>query len=139
MAARATSFRRAEAMGDEPFAIVTLDAEARRRAAEELKQRKGATTILTPEDVRGEYDAGRLLMTTLGGAPRVLTNDDLRQFAHQAKQLGKRFTGGITARQVIDMSLAEAAEVMDREPAAVAALTMRAMNRLRRLLTPTGR
>ena len=82
-------------------------AEARRRATEELKQRKGATTILTPEDVRGEYDAGRLLMTTLGGAPRVLTNDDLRQFAHQAKQLGKRFTGGITARQVIDLSLAD--------------------------------
>lgn len=80
-------------------------AEARRRATEELKQRKGATTILTPEDVRGEYDAGRLLMTTLGGTPRVLTDDDLRQFAHQAKQLGKRFTGGITARQVIDMSL----------------------------------
>lgn len=80
-------------------------AEARQRAAEELKQRRGATTILAPEDVRGEYDAGRLLMTTLGGTPRVLTDDDLRQFAHQAKQLGKRFTGGITARQVIDMSL----------------------------------
>lgn len=29
MATRATSFRRAEAMGDEPFALIVLDAEAR--------------------------------------------------------------------------------------------------------------
>ena len=38
----------------------------------------------------------------------------------------------------LDMSLSEAAAVMDREPAAVAALTMRALNRLRRLLAPGG-
>jgi RNA polymerase sigma-70 factor (ECF subfamily) len=35
----------------------------------------------------------------------------------------------------LDLSVAETARIMDREPAAVAALTMRAMNRLRRLLT----
>lgn len=39
-------------------------------------------------------------------------------------------------RYVLDLSLAETAEMMDREPAAVAALTLRAMHRLRRLLSP---
>ncbi|MFM8530793.1 MAG: sigma factor-like helix-turn-helix DNA-binding protein [Ilumatobacteraceae bacterium] len=39
----------------------------------------------------------------------------------------------------LDMSLSEAAAVMEREPAAVAALTMRAMNQLRRLLAPGDR
>ena len=38
-------------------------------------------------------------------------------------------------RYGLDLPLAEAARIMDREPAAVAALTARAMNRLRRLLT----
>jgi RNA polymerase sigma-70 factor (ECF subfamily) len=38
-------------------------------------------------------------------------------------------------RHGLDLSVADTARIMDREPAAVAALTMRAMNRLRRLLT----
>jgi RNA polymerase sigma-70 factor (ECF subfamily) len=38
-------------------------------------------------------------------------------------------------RYGLDLSVAETARIMDREPAAVAALTLRAMNRLRRLLT----
>lgn len=76
----------------------------RKENAESLARATAAGKILDPTDVRGEYDASRLLITTLGGVPRILTHDDLRQFAAQAKKLGKKFKGGITAQQVIDLS-----------------------------------
>lgn len=82
-------------------------AELQRRQKEEAEQRARASTILDPLDVAGEYDASRLLMTTLGGKPRPITLDDLRQFAHLARKLGKRFKGGITARGVIEHSRPE--------------------------------
>lgn len=91
-------------------------AEMRRRRAAELNDRKAAerapgSIILSPEDVRGEYAAARRLYTTLGGnGPRVITDDDLRQFKHQASKLGAKFKGGITAKQVIDLSLPERRE-----------------------------
>jgi urease accessory protein len=44
MALRATSFRRAEALGEEPFTIVTLDAEARH-------MRRKRITLANGEDV----------------------------------------------------------------------------------------
>lgn len=49
MALRATSFRRAEAMGDEPFAIVTLDAEARHI-------RRKRITLANGEDVLVDFE-----------------------------------------------------------------------------------
>ena len=80
-------------------------AESNRLRKAEAEQRAQAKTILDPLDVAGEYDAARLLQTTLGGELRPITLDDLRQFAHNARKLGKRFKGGITAKGVIDASL----------------------------------
>lgn len=80
-------------------------ARLRKSEAESRNRATDAGKILDPSDVRGEYDASRLLITTLGGVPRVLTLDDLRQFSAQARKLGKKFKGGITAQQVIDLSL----------------------------------
>lgn len=80
--------------------------EAKAIARADAERRKEASTILTPNDLQGEYDAYRMLKTTLGGgAHRSLTSDDLAAFRHNAALAGKKFKGGITARQVIDYSL----------------------------------
>jgi len=79
-------------------------AEAKALAKADAARRRGAQTILNPNELQGDYDAGRLLETTLGGIKRDLTADDLAAFRQNARVLGKRFVGGITARQVIDMS-----------------------------------
>jgi hypothetical protein len=71
----------------------------------EAEQRAAAKTILDPMDVVGEYDAARLLQTTLGGQIRPITLDDLRTFQANVRKLGKRFKGGITAKGVVDASL----------------------------------
>ena len=87
--------------------------------AQELKSRKLAAKqaetktsgFLAPEDVRGEYDKKRALLTTLGGnGLRPITEDDLRTFAHNARQLGKKLAGGITAKDIIDHSAPERVE-----------------------------
>lgn len=82
--------------------------EARERAKRDAASRKGAAPrILSPNDMQGEYDASRLLTTTLGtgsNEPRHLTADDIAAFRQNARALGNRFLGGITARQVIDQS-----------------------------------
>ena len=81
-------------------------AEANRIAKAAAEQQvRDSRKLLAPTEVAGEYDAARLLMTTLGGRIRALTQDDLRTFSSYAKKLGKRFKGGITARGVIDHSL----------------------------------
>jgi hypothetical protein len=83
----------------------------RRRRGQELKDRKAAEKapdqiFLSPDDIKGQYAAARKLYTTLGGnGKRVITDDDLRQFKHEAGKLGKAFKGGITAKQVIDLSM----------------------------------
>lgn len=79
--------------------------DAKARAKSDQLSRKNAATILKPSEVRGEYDANRLLMTTLGGEKRVMTHEDLAAFRRNASIAGKAFVGGITARQVIDQSL----------------------------------
>lgn len=78
--------------------------EAKGRYLGELAHRERASDILSPGEVSGEYDAGRLLATTLGGQIRALTHDDLRTFRDNVKKLGKKFKGGITAKGVIDLS-----------------------------------
>ncbi len=80
-------------------------AEVKRIRDQDADQRAQARTILDPLDVAGEYDAARLLKTTLGGQLRPITLEDLRQFSNLATKLGRRFKGGITARGVIDASL----------------------------------
>lgn len=82
--------------------------EAKALAKADAAQRATAPHILSPSEMRGDYDAARLLTTTLGmtgGKQRELTPDDLAAFRQNARALGQRFKGGITARQVIDMSL----------------------------------
>lgn len=85
--------------------------EARNRFLNDQKQReeagqRSASVILDPRDLSGDYDAGRLLYTTLGGQARAITADDLAAFRQNIKTAGSRFKGGgITARQVLDLSL----------------------------------
>lgn len=78
--------------------------EAGNRYLADQEQRQGATNILRPEEVGGDYDAGRLLTTTLGGSFRQLTSEDLITFKRNAEALGKRYKGGITPKAVIDRS-----------------------------------
>lgn len=85
--------------------------EAKGRAAEDTAQRKAAekaprSIILGKNDVQGEYDAHRVLTTTLGGGKaRAITADDLATFRQNMRIAQKNFHGnGITARQVIDLA-----------------------------------
>lgn len=86
-------------------------ASAKREAADaaefDLARRQAATTILHPNEVSGEYDAGRLLKTSLRGQIRNLTHDDIRAFQANVRRLKTKFKGGITAQGVIDLSLQE--------------------------------
>lgn len=79
--------------------------EAADRYHERVESAANATNLLRPGDVAGDYDAGRLLHTTLGGELRAITGDDLRQFKASAEALGKRFKGGVTAKVLIDRAL----------------------------------
>lgn len=79
------------------------EAKARQKAG--VQQREQSPVILAPDDVAGAYDAARVLFTTLGGKARPITMDDLKAFQATAQQLGKKFKGGITAKQVIDLSM----------------------------------
>jgi hypothetical protein len=79
--------------------------EAAEAAAFDLARRQAASTILRPNEVSGEYDAGRLLTTTLRGEVRALTQDDIRAFQQNVSRLKKQFKGGITAQHVIDLAL----------------------------------
>lgn len=82
---------------------------ANREAADRYNERADsaatATNLLRPGDVAGDYDAGRLLHTTLGGTLRALTRDDLLKFKASAESLGKAFKGGVTAKTLIDRAL----------------------------------
>ena len=90
-------------------------AEVRQRFDNQFEQRQRASNILSPDEVAGSYDAGRLLATTLGGEVRALTAADLQTFKRQAEALGKKFRGGITAKAVIDNSTQADRERSNRE------------------------
>jgi hypothetical protein len=92
-----------------------VQAYARQRLKEGVAQRDGSDVILAPDDVAGAYDAARVLLTTLGGQVRPITRDDLLAFQASAQQLGKRFKGGITAKQVIDLSMPIARQRTQRQ------------------------
>lgn len=79
--------------------------DAKAAAKADQLRRDFATNILNPSEVRGEYDANRMLNTTLGGVKRVMTTEDLATFRRNAAIAGKSFVGGITPRQIIDRSL----------------------------------
>lgn len=94
------------------FKIRGSAGEAKELAAYDKARRERAPRILNPSEIRGEYDASRLLQTTLGGIKREITLDDLAAFRRNAELVGKLFKGGITPRQIIDHSLS-----IDRERA----------------------
>lgn len=79
--------------------------EAESRYLGDVARRERASNILNPNEVSGEYDAGRMLVTTLGGQLRALTHEDLHAFRANVKAVGKKYRGGITAKSVIDLSL----------------------------------
>ena len=58
--------------------------EAKARATADQNRRDSSPNILNPHEVRGEYDANRMLETTLGGIKRVMTSDDLAAFRRNA-------------------------------------------------------
>ncbi len=89
--------------------------EAQRIAAGDLAQRLRATTILQPNEVSGEYDLGRFLVTSLGGAIRQITLEDLQHFQHHVRRIKGQFKGGIRAETVIELSLASDRERANRE------------------------
>ena len=60
--------------------------------------------ILNPKDLTGQYNAERLLKTTLGGILREITADDLQAFSKNANTVKNRYTKGITAKQIIDFA-----------------------------------
>lgn len=75
-----------------------------REAAGKLPQERNI--ILTEKEVRGDWDASRVLMTTLGGTPRQITANDLAAFRQNMRTARRRMkgVGGITPRQVIDLA-----------------------------------
>lgn len=78
---------------------------AKRRADQEAP----LNTLLSPDEVAGEYFMERGLMTALGGQIRPITYDDLKQFQYNVQQLRRdaakrKLLGGIRAKQVIDKS-----------------------------------
>lgn len=80
--------------------------EAQQRYLSDLAQRERASRILRPDEIAGDYDAGRLLTTTLGGgAERPLTMSDLQTFQQNVRMLQAKFKGGITPKVVIERSL----------------------------------
>lgn len=89
--------------------IITAATARRQLAAtlgQDARERQRATNLLTPEAISaGKIGASQLMMKTLGGKLRVINAADLRKFQSSAIALGKKFSGGITAKQVISLSL----------------------------------
>lgn len=78
--------------------------EAKASFKEADAKRTASKTLLKPDELAGDYDVARRLMTTLGGKPRVLTHEDLKQFAHEARKVKNERKKGVTAKDIIDLS-----------------------------------
>ncbi len=83
-------------------ALSTVRARAK---AERESRVAGASRTLSVDELAGDYDFARLLVTTLDGKSRPITQKDLDVFRRNAAALGRKFKGGITARQVIDTTI----------------------------------
>lgn len=92
--------------------IVNPLSELNRRRDADLKSRRLATTILSPEAVGGKLSSARLLSTTLGGVRRPITDADLVAFRKRAQALAGKLREGLTAQEIIDQS-----RPLDRERA----------------------
>jgi hypothetical protein len=79
---------------------------ANQRSKADTERRNNAEpVILSVDDVQGKYDSSRALMTTIGGEPRAITAKDLEAFRKNIDTVRKAFKQGITADQVLDLSL----------------------------------
>ena len=90
---------------------------AGRAAKREAAERDRAYGILTERAVAGgDWDAAKVLSTTLGGKMQQITPEDLAVFRRNMTLARNNFKGygGITARQVID--LASAGELQYKTP-----------------------
>lgn len=81
--------------------------ESQRLAKEDIRQRREAegqsNTLLSKKDLQGEWDASRVLHTTLNGQLRQLNKHDLDAFRKNMQTAQREFKGGgITPRQVLD-------------------------------------
>jgi len=79
-------------------------AESARLVQEQRDALAKAGGLLKPGEIAGSYSAARMLSTTLGGSLRAITAEDLKVFAKNVKALGKKFTGGITPKEAINLS-----------------------------------
>lgn len=75
------------------------------RLSREKAGNSPTSVILSVEDVKGQYDASRALMTTLGGSPRLITGSDLEAFRRNIETVRKAYKSGIKADQVLNLSL----------------------------------
>ncbi|MGI9213558.1 MAG: hypothetical protein ACR2HF_13885 [Methylococcaceae bacterium] len=76
---------------------------ANRKRADEAKL--PTSRILGTKDLAsGQWDAARTLQTTLNGELRDITRDDLAAFKKNIKTVRSRFSPGISARQIINLS-----------------------------------
>lgn len=77
-----------------------------KKAREKAEEKDAVKPVfLKASDIAGEYDTSKALLTTLGGQKRIITKDDLKVFSQNIKALQQHYMAGITARQVIDLSL----------------------------------
>jgi hypothetical protein len=79
------------------------DAAQRREAA-----KVPGSIILSQNDIlTGRWDAGKVLLTTIGGELRHITQDDLKTFRYNINAVKSRFVSGLSAKQIIDLSLTQ--------------------------------
>lgn len=94
------------------------DQKTRQRADQTRRdnaEKAAKPVFLRPNDLSGDYDFNRALMTTLGGKARVITDDDLKAFARNIDVVKARYSQGITPQQIIDWSLPEDRERANKE------------------------
>ncbi|ENV14243.1 hypothetical protein F965_00486 [Acinetobacter schindleri NIPH 900] len=88
---------------------VSTFADQRRARDEKYKgdAQSIAPVFLRPQDINKsiEYGVDRVFTTTLGGIKRFVTRDDLIAFKQNIAVIGDRFKKGITAKQIISLSL----------------------------------
>lgn len=94
------------------------DQKTRQRADQTRRdnaEKAAKPVFLRPNDLSGDYDFDRALMTTLGGKVRKIDDDDLKVFARNIDVLKDRYKSGITPQQIIDWSLPEDRERANKE------------------------
>lgn len=89
---------------DEAASRLLADEQRRAAAAAVHPTQSPTGAIFTPEMLSGTDKAWRQIITSLGGANRVVTAKDLQDFKRAVRNLGKEFKGGITPQQVINGS-----------------------------------